>query len=558
MTSPVSSKVKILIWLMISLVIIFLLCPFGMHNADDGIILALTRRILDGEIPHLDFIHLRPAGTFFLWALPVMLFGDYTYILTKALSILQLSAISYFWLEILLKQFSLKLNNRDYFSLLLSSIVIGINIFWIFPLYTSDALFLCSLGYFLVSMYNNKVIRLLGYMLMGAAGLGKQNFFGFFPVVLLVRNEWKKPSLLFSALVPVFIYLTWLGSNQALDDFIFQMRVYPLSQTFLDAGVFPILLNKSLYRGLGMGVLFFLMPKVLEKINLSKYIHFLIYSIFWIFIFYIVSNFINGKFYPRIPIMLFGLSLIISIVVISKEKLRFHWRAVLPLLMISWLSSFSLTLNHPHSPSYLLTFIVLSTYLLIGKTNLYSLVRIKKKYLYLCTVFISLAFIYGRFVNFFDSATAVRDPHAVGDIYPGAKGIYVGELFYKIMKDLDSIVKKEEKNGHKVVILPNYTNYWTSYKQKNLLPVIWTQRMDIAHPSLVQRINKRLEGLDEGTVVIWETYHGDSLKISSVSNTSLIKPIYLWPRVKEVYNHTRLHYDLDYETNYFEIFRKAK
>ncbi len=38
----------------------------GAPNSDDGFILSLAYRISQGEIPHKDFIYVRPAGSLYL------------------------------------------------------------------------------------------------------------------------------------------------------------------------------------------------------------------------------------------------------------------------------------------------------------------------------------------------------------------------------------------------------------------------------------------------------------------------------------------------------------
>ena len=40
----------------------YLFSWIGFNPTDDGFVLSAARRILDGEIPHKDFVSIRPAG----------------------------------------------------------------------------------------------------------------------------------------------------------------------------------------------------------------------------------------------------------------------------------------------------------------------------------------------------------------------------------------------------------------------------------------------------------------------------------------------------------------
>ena len=71
---------------------------FGFNPSDDGFILAGSRRVLDGQVPHRYFISIRPAGSYYLHAPIVWFGGSYTIWLSRWFVWLELMLIA--WLGI--------------------------------------------------------------------------------------------------------------------------------------------------------------------------------------------------------------------------------------------------------------------------------------------------------------------------------------------------------------------------------------------------------------------------------------------------------------------------
>jgi hypothetical protein len=69
----------------------------GMNPTDDGFFLGMGRRLLNGEIPHRDFITARPAGTGILWMPVVLLGGNYTIWISRFFVWFQFACIAWIW-----------------------------------------------------------------------------------------------------------------------------------------------------------------------------------------------------------------------------------------------------------------------------------------------------------------------------------------------------------------------------------------------------------------------------------------------------------------------------
>src|SRR3954470_20794631 len=68
----------------------------GFAPVDDGFTLAYSRRILEGQVPHRDFIIIRPFVSPLIHTPFVLLGGDYTYWASRFFVWFQFACISFF------------------------------------------------------------------------------------------------------------------------------------------------------------------------------------------------------------------------------------------------------------------------------------------------------------------------------------------------------------------------------------------------------------------------------------------------------------------------------
>lgn len=73
----------------------------GFNPTDEGIVLAGARRILAGQIPHRDFIFIRPALSMVLHLPEVALGGQYVIWLSRLSFWLQEAAMAWFWTAVI-------------------------------------------------------------------------------------------------------------------------------------------------------------------------------------------------------------------------------------------------------------------------------------------------------------------------------------------------------------------------------------------------------------------------------------------------------------------------
>src|SRR2546425_11880711 len=111
--------VALLFLVLVPLCAHFMFSWMGFTPTDEGFTLAYSRRILDGQVPHRDFIIVRPFFSPLLHVFAVFFGGDYTFWLSRMFVWFQLASMSWMWTSIgnHLTQASLSLTSR--FSLAL-------------------------------------------------------------------------------------------------------------------------------------------------------------------------------------------------------------------------------------------------------------------------------------------------------------------------------------------------------------------------------------------------------------------------------------------------------
>src|SRR4030042_3917580 len=85
----------------VPLVFHFLYSSLGYNPTDDGFILAYGRRLLEGQIPHKDFISIRPSGSAFLHLPEVAFGGDYTFWISRLVFWFQQAIIAICFIKII-------------------------------------------------------------------------------------------------------------------------------------------------------------------------------------------------------------------------------------------------------------------------------------------------------------------------------------------------------------------------------------------------------------------------------------------------------------------------
>ena len=69
-------NIKFFLCILVPIIFHLIFSKYGFNPTDDGHVLANSKRILFGEVPHKDFISVRPAGSAYLHVFEVLFFKD--------------------------------------------------------------------------------------------------------------------------------------------------------------------------------------------------------------------------------------------------------------------------------------------------------------------------------------------------------------------------------------------------------------------------------------------------------------------------------------------------
>jgi hypothetical protein len=489
----------------------------GFNPTDDGVILAQSFRILNGEIPHRDFISLRPVFSgllhtiHFLSPLPLVESG-------RIFTLFEYFIYSFIWAYLFCKSFltgSGKYPGFSFFFLLLGTIsfLLNIQLTTLMPWTTVDALFLSSLGIFSfdISVENkgnplhSSLLQAASLIFLALAALSRQTFAIIFILMALTTITLNLTKGRYFSLLPVLIFgssplllyffiIQWTGSWSF---FANQM----IGRTELaDAGITPYV-NSLIHSRLQLvNVLFiafivlnafkrYFFPGTKSNKKIFKYFEEKKLAwIFFIFLYLIISitkifQVLNGKYdLYNIPFSIFWIYVFLAIGVFSLPKLSFRQILLLILLIVfSWCSSISLGFNTPALVLGTLfsSSIILLIYFAIETGLMKHLVFLNKPGPYVMVIFtcaIILVSIEGRSRNNYRDLPARDLNQNLGSLIPGFGSVKTNNVTYDYYKDLILLLKKIRDHQDHFVVIPNNAIIYPLLKSKNPFPLDWLQK----------------------------------------------------------------------------------
>lgn len=336
----------------------------GFNPSDEGVVLAQSWRLINGEIPHKDFISIRPVGSGYLHAINLLLPGALVvtarwFVLFQYFTIALVISLMFF------KEFQRIFNIKGKSLILLSMIMVGFALttlnFIMYSWTTVDAIFWCSLALPMILYEKNVVKNSLGLIFLTFAALSRQTFllislFGNVYLIYIYRKDIKNLILVLAiGLLPYFAYLFMLLANGAFKDFMDQMlvrseffktAVLKFGKRFVSGSLAPF--N---FLCIFISILLMIRKKhgFVEMLR-EKGIHVIVSLLYGLFsIIFIVRYFLQekGDLYEmpfEIFFMLATFILFHYAVTTEKNKIR---NISISILLISWISAISLGANTP-------------------------------------------------------------------------------------------------------------------------------------------------------------------------------------------------------------------
>jgi hypothetical protein len=550
---------KYLILSLISAILIGVLFPVlnytgkeGFNPSDDGVILAQSWRILNNEVPHRDFIAMKPALSGVLHTIhfysPLPLEDS-----ARWFVVFQNFIISFLWVFLFIGVFSSVFRKTGwiFISVALITFTLNLNHHGLFPWTTVDGLFWSVIAFaFFISQYeeNGSIWRrsfmaALGIFFMSLAFLSRQTFFFlliFLDLLVMVRYFKYKKYLLLTAILligqlPIIIYLIYLFKNDALALFFHQMAG---RRELIQVGFLHFI--KSFFKSrmlLVNGVIFlylfwFLYIKFknrsqsnasAETILYKKYPNGVSFFAFlWMLLclsFSVNMLVIYDPMNQANPFELFFLMLSILVFTLITAPLDLKQKLLLTMgLILCWTSSLSLGSN---SPVYCLGIvvsitIVLSFYLLsITKSEL-SQIIFHKSYIVMFPVSI-LIFILGIWmqsrINYRDRPSSELKCK-MGKLIPAMGSTRINDNLCSYYTEFLKIYTSIPAMKDHFLLLPNNAMIYPALKSRNPFPVDWLQHDEYIgqETRVLDKMKQVLQ--EENIYILIDRYNVESIAYS--------------------------------------------
>lgn len=504
----------------------------GFNPSDDGVILAQSYRIFNGEIPHKDFISIRPVfsgilhGIHFLSPLPLQTSARW-------FVLFEYFVYSFIWVFLIFKFFGFKFNSKrehNIYFVVFAFIVflLNVNNYNLFPWTTIDAIFLSLIGlFFLFKIFDKELSKnrqliyvILSLFTFSLSALSKQNFilpaFASFILVFYIYLKRKTFKVLifviFAGALPFIAYLLFLIFNNSVYSFIDQITsrtelvqtgFLAFAKSFINSWMLPVHL-------MAICGIFFLKIKYKNSplFKFNKYrleIRQIItraYLVFYLLtgIFFSVLLFIEPRLLFQCSFELFWINFVLGLGALMLLKPDFEKSLLIIFsLLISWTSAISLGDNFPVFCVGILGGGIAGIFFLFIKQT--GFVR-KFKYsgkidlfiIPLLILFFIIA-LYGQRKNNYRDLPSSGLHKKLGDLNKCFGRIKTNENTYNYFTDLNSVINQLgglTANKDRLVVVPNNSIFYPIYKTKNPFPLDWLQHEEYigSEEFLFKRIKK--------------------------------------------------------------------
>ncbi|MES2560314.1 MAG: hypothetical protein V4590_11265 [Bacteroidota bacterium] len=465
---------------------LLLLLSFGIHlclgwmgfnPTDDGVVLAGARRLLNGEIPHLDYISIRPVGSSILH-MPALFFGPYAFWLSRWFVVLQLVWIAYFIYRFFCDVLSISHSFGYQLGAVLVVFFLTAHNLLLTAWTTVDGIFFCTMALYLMHRNTNAAGSYAGCLCIGIACLMKQVFVPFmlFPLLWKKGNKVAYLLLLFA---PLLLYLIVIVSTGGYDDLIVQFT----ARTELMRTGFMAYKKMAVLRGALLGVL--LIGSFYYR---KKYTWLPSVSIF-LLLCVAFQGFVKPENVQFNSFNLFGCSLVVSVYCLYTHRFTFLY-ALSAIQLLAWCSSISLGYN---CPVYLSGGLVLGCVLFVSDGE--GSKELMFRAVYWVPVFCAscLLFFYLRYTSIYRETKGVEITYALGGVFPGMKGIYTNERTFTYLNELKNITDSLDKQNSKYSIMPAFAAFWATSVQPNPLVLDWINNEEIPGSNLRNRAIRQMQ-----------------------------------------------------------------
>lgn len=538
-----------LLWLVFTVVSAHILFSWmGFNPAEDGAILAGSRRLQEGAVPHRDFLSLRPVGSSVLH-LPALLFGaGYSFWISRLLVWFQIGAVAWSWPGIVHRFLKIHVPTSEYQRHAAIAFALTAHLAPLIPAPSLDGLFLLSIG-LVACLKSARFTRMVGYALIGMAGLCEPSYLLMVPFSLGIIGGWARARYWMAAVFPWLLYLAWLLLASAVPDAYRQIALTPLGI----GGVSPggLLLGAVV----GAAAAYFSYSKLETGtfsggINAARWAGTLaLFSLPVLAALFLIS----GRYEGFASWMLLGGALGGTAAVAFHER-KFTWRVRIGALAAGAALAACLASGHggPALASGPLAVLLLG-FGRIYPRNLDTAKEARSAFGPLASVAavaVLACFAFGRYQHVPGDRSVGQINESLEGIVPGAGFIQTNRRTYEFMVDLRDASERattgRDRTDH-YTLLPGLPGHWVSSVYQNPLPFDTAGVNGVTNPALIDTAADRLDGYKGHMIVLIQ-------KVDAAAIATEDRPLPPGP-YDPLIAHVRKTYKKFGETRYFELYR---
>jgi len=513
----------------------------GFDVADQGFDLAMGRRLLDGQVPHRDFISIRPVLSPLLHAPQVLFGGDYFFWASRLVFLLEVSAIVWMWAVIVDRLSPARSSTAHRFAV--ASIAWSLSAFSVFHhFYTVDGLLLVSAGLASCLTGHFRGHRLAGYLLVGAAGLCKQNYFLMAPLSLLLLGDAHKVRYWLAALTPAAVYATAMALLGALPDAFEQVRPSggPGFLAFiLSAWSYPRIAAGLVYGAGAMALL----ARAAKGGAGSPAGSLAGGSLLVASVAAAGFSMATGRYVSWGGFFLLGVALGATLcrAAVARERADVLRTGLLALLTVGT-AMISVGAPNPVLGGGLLAALVLAHVHSFLPFAPFGSQKRRVYPVFLLTGLMLADHAAARYFYVYRDRPASELTRHAGGVFAGARGIRTSKRTYRFLEDLNRAI--DRTGGRRYAIVPDLALYWALAPQANPLAIDWPQNVELNTPSLRRRVFEGLREQRGDLVVILQK----AAQVEGSENE------YAWGSFYSIVPYVRRHFTKTGETTFFELY----
>lgn len=467
----------------------------GFCPTDEGYLLSGSRRLLDGRIPHRDYVSLRPVGTHLLHAHLLLWAGDRLIWWSRLLTWMQVATTTWLWI-VIAEKLGVKFGTRAARAMIAAfGFLASTNSFPIMPWNTYDGVFFISLG--IAVTLARPSLATAGAFLIGLSTIFRQNFVFPVPLLIMALGHYRRIAPWILAVLPGTLYLAVMFAAGGLGAMFAQMGTAQgsLAPVLLAFTGFSVPFLQGAVCGLLGGAASLASHHKLRLAGRLLLSSGLLYAAF-------ILPFADGD--ASIGWFLFAATL---------GVLPFRIRNMPPcarLSVLALITGWGAAISVGHAQPTLISgalVVAFSAFLLETSERDAAVAPRLFQFTLVVTLALALyAFHRGRIMRINCDLPASYLTHEIGDAFPGGRGIRTNPNTYALLADLTTVTRAIRASGRTYGVVPECTQFWVLDPVRNPLSSDWPIDGELGGKGMMNRVLDEVDSLGDSGVFLVQKY----------------------------------------------------